>query len=85
MFSNYLRKKRLFHNKRAMKRFIHENMKNQLSNYILTISIIKHYILLNDQKEIEIRSKHLRLCGLNPPINLIECDEMINDLKRWTV
>ncbi len=83
IFSNYLRKKRLFCDKKAMNRFVLENMKNKIEGFILTVSIIKHYIQTDDQKEIDIRSKHLRLCGLNPPVNLIECDEMINDLKRF--
>ncbi len=66
-----------------MNRFVLENMKNKLEGFILTVSIIKHYIQIDDQQEIDIRSKHLRLSGLNPPTNLIECDEMINDLKRF--
>lgn len=66
-----------------MRCFIHENMKNQLYGFILSVSIIKHYIQLGDQDEIMVRSKHLRLSGLSPPTNLTECDEMINDLKRW--
>jgi hypothetical protein len=84
-FKNYLRKKRLFCDKHAMNRFIYENMKHQIQGFILSVSIIKHYMQLNDQEEIKTRSKHLRLCGLNPPVNLIECDEMINDLKRWYI
>ena len=85
IFSNYFTRKRLFRDKKAMNRFIHENMKNKIQGFILTVSIIKHYLQRNDIQEVETRSKHLRLSGLNPPTNLIECDEMINDLKRWYI
>jgi len=80
---NYLRKKRLFIDKKAMDRFIRENMRNKIEGYILAVTIIKHYMNADDQKEVKTRSKHLRLDGLMPPENLRGCDSMIRDLKQW--
>jgi len=82
---NYVRKKRLFMNKKAMNRFILNNMKNKLEGYVLAVTIIKHYLNEGNQKEVDHRSKHLRLDGLSPPVNLRECDEMIRDLRTWYI
>ena len=59
------------------------NMKNKLEGYVLAVTIIKHYLNEGNQKEVAHRSKHLRLDGLSPPVNLIECDEMVRDLRQW--
>ncbi len=69
--------------KKAMNDFIVNNMKNKLEGYVLAVSIIKHYINEGNDQEIKLRSKYLRLDGLNPPRTLIECDEMIRDLRQW--
>lgn len=69
--------------KKAMNGFIVNNMKNKLEGYVLAVNVIKHYINEGNDQEIKIRSKHLRLDGLNPPRTLIECDEMIHDLREW--
>jgi len=82
-FLNYLRKNRLFYDKKALNRFIHENMKNKLAGYVLEVSIIKHYLNLADYQEVNNRIKTLRLAGLNPPHTIKQCDRMMNDLKRW--
>jgi len=80
---NYLRKKRLFMDKKAMDRFIQNNMKNKLEGYVLAVTIIKHYLNEGNKKEVDQRSKYLRIDGLSPPVNLRECDEMIHDLRQW--
>lgn len=85
VFRNYRRKKRLFRDKIAMNRFIVNNMRNKLEGYVLAVTIIKHYLNEGNTKEVEHRAKHLRIDGLNPPINLKECDEMIHDLRNWTL
>jgi len=66
-----------------MDRFILNNMNNKLEGYVLTVTIIKHYLNEGNQQEVDHRSKYLRLNGLSPPVNLIECDEMIRDLRQW--
>jgi len=58
-------------------------MKNRLAEYIQQVSIIKHYINLNDKQEVEIRSRHLKSAGLKPPHTQKQCTQMIKDLKRW--
>lgn len=82
-YRNYRRKKRLFIDKTCEKRFISENMKNKMAGYILAVNVIKHYMAMNNDREVNTRSKHLRQDGLTPPATLVECDEMINDLKQW--
>lgn len=82
-YRNYLRKKRLFYDKKAMNRFISENFKNKIEGYILAVTIIKHYMNSGDDKEVKTRSKHLLADGLMPPENLRGCDNMIKDLKQW--
>jgi hypothetical protein len=72
-------------NKKAMNRFILNNMKNKLEGYVLTVTIIKHYLNEGNDKEVAHRSKHLRMDGLSPPTNLRECDEMIRDLRTWYI
>lgn len=66
-----------------MKKFVLSNMHNRLENYVFAVDVLKHYIHIKNEQEIETRSKHLRLAGLKPPQNLRECDEMINDLRNW--
>lgn len=82
-FLNYLRKRRLFRDKKSLNRFINENMRNKVAGFVLEVSIIKHYINLGEYQEVRNRSKGLRLSGLNPPKTLKQCDKMMNDLKRW--
>ncbi len=66
-----------------MNKFVLNNMHNRIEAYVLAVVTLKHYINEKDENEIVTRSKHFRIAGLVPPKTLIECDEMITDLRSW--
>ena len=84
-FRNYLRKKRLFLNDKEMNRFIQNNFNNKLEGYVRSVNTIKHYMNANDKAEVKERCKQLKRDGISPPENLRGCDNLIRDLRNWTL
>lgn len=77
MISNYLRKKRLFLNKKEMKAFINSPINR--GAVIRQCEAIRRNL---NAKDVSIREKFLRQYHFIPPKTAKECTQMIEDIQK---
>lgn len=77
MITNYLRKKRLFLNRKEMKAFINSPINR--GAVIRQCEAIRRNL---SEEDVKIREKFLRQYHFTPPKNARECTQMIEDIKK---